>query len=410
MRIIAELNKKAKDDGIVMDNGFRETPLPNTVEEFKTYMDIQDDAIAAKEFAEFKKDPDNYISPNGRVISYEPYKSRGANDRTPIGGADNSSKFTKEQIDELATKIGYKGTKNNKALQQWLLTQPQFKDKIGQLHKQYGMPKAGFEADGYFGVRWDAILQGLQPEPESDGVSATVPDAEDPTVPKQQQPNLTGYEAKIGDPKIPVSGQTPYQMQNLPFNQTLPYLTGFAAALNPYNYATPDYTHWEQSKQEVNVRPQLEQINQMFNRASAQTTGSPSVDASRRASLFGQSLNASNQALGQAQNQNAQMAMNVDQFNINARTTEQNLDVQGWLPVYNEFMASAQDNAATERQAAITALSNTYNKNYQNESMKKLYDDSVLRHMSLQGNMVTKDAQAKANYTIPEWFQEYLNR
>jgi hypothetical protein len=187
----------------------------------------------------------------------------------------------------------------------------------------------------------------------------------------------------------------------MPFGQTVPYLTGYLSAINPYNYGTPDYTHWEQSKQEVNVRPGLEEINQTLNRGLSQTTGNPSIQAARQASLFGQSLNAKNQLLGQAQNQNAQMAMNVDQFNINARTQEQNLDVQGYLPIYNEFMASAQDNAATERQAAIANLSNTYSKHNQNESMIKLYDDSLLRHMSLQDYQVKKDELAKAQFNVP---------
>jgi hypothetical protein len=80
----------------------------------------------------------------------------------------NASKLTEDQIDKLATAVGYTGPKDNISLQRWLMTQPQSLAILQKLHGDpsqggHGMPKAGKMDDGIWGYRWDAVLQGMPP-------------------------------------------------------------------------------------------------------------------------------------------------------------------------------------------------------------------------------------------------------
>jgi hypothetical protein len=82
--------------------------------------------------------------------------------------------MTADQIDARAREVGYTGPKNNLALQRWLLTQPESKKLIDELHTKYGMPKAKRQDDGYWGYRWDLALNKLK-KPEKRGKFACTP-------------------------------------------------------------------------------------------------------------------------------------------------------------------------------------------------------------------------------------------
>lgn len=86
----------------------------------------------------------------------------------------NASKMSADEIDARAREVGYTGPKNNLALQRWLLTQPESKKLIDELHTKYGMPKAKKEDDGYWGYRWDLALNRLK-KPEKRGKFACTP-------------------------------------------------------------------------------------------------------------------------------------------------------------------------------------------------------------------------------------------
>ena len=193
--------------------------------------------------------------------------------------------------------------------------------------------------------------------------------------------------------------KTPYKVTPFALEDSLPYVSSFINAMRTYNYQPADYTHWEMNPQEMNIRPQLEEINQSINTAMRQTTGSPQLQAIRNQQLFGAGLDAKQKAFGQKENFDAQQRQQVDQFNISARNQEMSSDITAWMPVYNEFMAAAQDAAATERLRAVNALHTARKKHIQNENMMKLYDDSLFQYISLQDGEVNVDPKAKPTFT-----------
>lgn len=123
----------------------------------------------------------NINNPNQRVV-----QSAQANQNVttntgfvPWGGdrfenKANASKMSADEIDSRAREVGYTGPKNNLALQRWLLTQPDSKKLINELHTKYGMPKAKKEDDGYWGYRWDLALNKLK-KPERGSKFACTP-------------------------------------------------------------------------------------------------------------------------------------------------------------------------------------------------------------------------------------------
>lgn len=70
----------------------------------------------------------------------------------------NASKYTTAQWEEFR-KAFCPDCKTNEDLQNKILSEPQFKDSVDQLHKTYGMPAAGKEVDGKLGHRWDFALE-----------------------------------------------------------------------------------------------------------------------------------------------------------------------------------------------------------------------------------------------------------
>lgn len=196
---------------------------------------------------------------------------------------------------------------------------------------------------------------------------------------KQTESNEYGYDGK-GNKK------NPYAKRNLPFYQAAPELAGFVSALNTYNYYTPDYTHWEVNPATLNIQPQLQSIDASANAFYQTTTGNPSVDNARKSAAFVQGLNAKQQAFANKQNYDANARVQADQFNISARTNEQNLDVQATDRVHNNYRALAKDYAAGERLRAISSLTTKEARNRQNEVEKSLWLDNFFQNVEFDKN------------------------
>lgn len=340
--------------------------------------------------------PEVTASPQG-PIQYVPYKTQGPKDRTPIGNQDNTSKYkTAQDIDEVANRLGYTGPRNNKALQQWLLdTHP---DVVKEILGKYGDPAAKTFVDGFLGVRFDEVMDRLTgPKKVEQGIP-------DPKKVKQEEPPIAKQDVSNLDFTIKSPfGQTPSVMGDFDYYQALPEVTGFIGAMNTYPYYTPDYTHFEIAPPTLNIQPQLESIDSSLQSGIRQNTGNPSVNFARNSALFNQALAAKQQAFGNKQNYDAEGRFKADQYNFSGRTRESELDINSAAQVYNELRATAKDNASTERQAAVSHLTNKMANYYQDEYRKMAYFDTLMPNFYYNGKdrkspvkldpLVTEDIQ-----------------
>lgn len=221
-----------------------------------------------------------------------------------------------------------------------------------------------------------------------------------PSEPVSKQPTVTKPVAPMGEEFTPASKfhQTPSSMANFPLYQALPELSGFLAAMNPYSYYTPDYTHWEVSPSTLNIQPQLDSINSSFQTGIKQNTGNASVNNSRNTAMFNQALQAKQQAFGNKQNYDAQNRFQADQLNMNARTQENMLDLNAAEKVYNNYRSVAMDNAGTEKMNAISSLTNKTANYYQDEYRKMLYFDTILDNYYYDGKDKKNPVKLDPNY------------
>lgn len=303
-------------------------------------------------------------------------------------GVPNKSKYSKEEWEQIAKMLGYKGPKDNKSFQEFLATDPRTKDIIEQEHKTKGMPYAGKKVDKKLGYRWDAVGDLLVKKNEvgDPGKRTQFPDIEegdgDGGLPEGNRYNF--------DDKS--NTKNPYKKKNLPLYQAAPELAGFISSINTYSYQTPDYTHWEVNPTTLNIQPSLSSIDASLKAVNQSTTGNPQVDNIRRQGAFVASLNAKQQAFANKQNFDAQSRYTADSFNISARTQEQNLDVAATNTIYNEYMPLAKDYATGERIAAMSSLAKKTALNKKNENEKGLYLDNFYPNVEYDenGNMIIK--------------------
>lgn len=73
-------------------------------------------------------------------------------------GVKNASKYTSEQLRDLAAQLGF-GSEDTLALQRDMLDNPEIRAIVEEEHNKKGMPLAGKMDDGYWGYRWDAALE-----------------------------------------------------------------------------------------------------------------------------------------------------------------------------------------------------------------------------------------------------------
>lgn len=186
-------------------------------------------------------------------------------------------------------------------------------------------------------------------------------------------------------PGVPPFKQVPSTPGKFQAYQAIPEAMGYLAGLTPYSYYTPDFTHTELAPPTLNIDAQLQSIDDSLQSSLRQSTGNPSVDASRRAALFNQATQAKQQLFQNKQNYDAQARFQADQYNAQARDLENFRDVTSAANVYNEYMAAAQDAAERERLGAISSLVKKKAQFDQDEFEKMLYVSALMPNFYYEG-------------------------
>lgn len=200
----------------------------------------------------------------------------------------------------------------------------------------------------------------------------------------------------------------PSTLAKFPLYQAAPEALGYLAGLNPASYYTPDYTHTEITPPTLNIDDELRSIDDSFLGLTKQTTGNPSLDNSRRAALFNQTLNAKSQAFSRKQNFDASARFEADKYNAAARDLESYRDVTSAAQVYNDYMQVAMDNAETERLNAIFNLTDKVARQKQSEFLKALYMTQMPNYY-YEGTDPMQPIKVNP-YAPPTWESSFLNR
>jgi hypothetical protein len=177
----------------------------------------------------------------------------------------------------------------------------------------------------------------------------------------------------------------PSKMGRFPAYQAAPQALGFLSGLSPYNYYTPDYTHYEVAPPTLNIDPLIQSIDDSLQSGIRQTTGNASIDTARKSALFNQALEAKQKVFAAKQNYDAEARFKADIYNADARTKENYLDVTAATQVFNEYMPLAQDAAERERLAAVSGLTNNMAKYYQDEYKKMLMFSTLIPDFYYEG-------------------------
>lgn len=90
----------------------------------------------------------------------------------------NKSKYSQAEWEALATKLGYDYKKGNNKDFQRFIWNSKYGDIAKQMHKQYGMPRAGRYDDGYLGRRWDAVYEAINKDLTGYGERLPMPNVE----------------------------------------------------------------------------------------------------------------------------------------------------------------------------------------------------------------------------------------
>jgi hypothetical protein len=207
---------------------------------------------------------------------------------------------------------------------------------------------------------------------------------EDKTTPKtdKKEEGIPGGNVYPGVTPFKQVPSTPGKFQAY---QAIPEAMGYLAGLTPYSYYTPDFTHTELAPPTLNIDAQLQSIDDSLQSSLRQSTGNPSVDASRRAALFNQATQAKQQLFQNKQNYDAQARYQADQYNAQARDLENFRDVTSAANVYNEYMAAAQDAAERERLGAISSLVKKKAQFDKDEFEKMLYVSALMPNFYYEG-------------------------
>jgi hypothetical protein len=251
-------------------------------------------------------------APRTDKAAYAPHKGDKNPSLNPITGQVetgwNKSKYTADQIDALARERGYNGPKNNKALQQWILSKPEFSKVVEELHAKYKIPAAGIKDDGFWGVRWDDILEKIPSVPSTTTTPAPVTGAQQPVTPEE--------DFVVPEPAMPQAPKKgPWWLQDITnfvgtltddINRYEP--TQGRVALQTPGYVTLDPTRRLAANQEQFARMQQMTENTVDgNVGLASMTGTQGQSFANAANVLGDVENANVGIVNQAYNTNAQI-------------------------------------------------------------------------------------------------------
>jgi hypothetical protein len=254
-----------------------------------------------------------FSGPRTDKAAYAPHKGDVTPSTNPITGQKetgwNKSKYTADQIDALARERGYNGPKNNKALQQWILSKPEFSKVVEELHAKYKVPAAGKKDDGFWGVRWDDILEKIPSVPSTTTTPAPPPGTQQPPTDEGKKEE----EKEDAMPQAPKKG--PWWLQDITnfvgtltddINRYEP--TQGRVALQTPGYVTLDPTRRLAANQEQFARMQQMTENTVDgNVGLASMTGTQGQSFANAANVLGDVENANVGIVNQAYNTNAQI-------------------------------------------------------------------------------------------------------
>jgi hypothetical protein len=294
----------------------------------------------------------------------------------------NKSKYSTDQIDALARERGYTGPKNNKALQEWILSKPEFSKVVEELHTKYKMPATGEKADGFWGVRWDDVLEKLPP------VSSTTTT---PASPPGTQPPATTEEKEIivpepAMPQAPKKG--PWWLQDITnfvgtltddVNRYEP--TQGRIALQTPGYVTLDPTRRLAANQEQFARMQQMTENTVDgNVGLASMTGTQGQSFANAANVLGDVENANVGIVNQAYNTNAQIMNQEAAANESARQKY----VEDMATLNQQLDNAEQQNKWRQIAAFNNGTSNWFRKKQMEEVLfPDVYVDPILGDVSI---------------------------
>lgn len=207
---------------------------------------------------------------------------------------------------------------------------------------------------------------------------------------------------------VPPFKQVPSTPGEFPLYQAAPEALGYLAGLTPYNYYTPDYTHYEVAPPTLNIDAQLQSIDDSLQSSLRQSTGNASLDAARKSALFNQALAAKQQAFQTKQNYDAEARFKADLYNVGERTKENYMDVNAASQIYNDYMAAAQDAAERERIGAVSSLTKKTADFYADEFAKMLAISTLAPNLYYEGKDLRNPI--KVNPYAEEFYSKMAGR
>lgn len=266
----------------------------------------------------------------------------------------NASRLSKDQIEYMASALGYTGPKTNKGLQKWIMSDPEMRKVADDFHRMYGMPKAGKPDDDIWGYRWDAILENIYNrkflKPLNTQSSASVPSLSPRPVP--------GMEIPVDSPKQPdgpIPGDSSFRRRGDSFGYTTPDVASMmhAAAqmgnikryypwMAPVKLTAPRATYYDPSR-ELAANAELAHMQTM----GAAMTGDPQKSRGMASMIQGQAAGNVANILGRYNNLNVGVANQNEAARTEIANNQAMMDAQRANELYKGTVTTDQqyDNA-----------------------------------------------------------------
>lgn len=323
------------------------------------------------------------------------------------------SKYDKEQWKKWAQETGFKPKSTtvagqNKEFQEHLLTHPDFKDKVLQIHKDLGMPYANKPEDAYLGERWDKIMEKLtekKKEPTPPIGDKTIADTGNKKKDDERKPFETNTPVNQSTP-----GNAPWWLQDI--IQTAGAASDLARIkryqpwqANP-EVRLPDATFYDPTRE---LAANTEQANLA---SQAQTAFSnPQQLAAANSVAQGQAAKNAADIMGRYNNLNVGLANQLSQERTGimnaASQNKANLDTQLWdkYTIMNQQFDNSKAKARQNlRESYINAITNRANTANMNSLYPEYYaDPSTGGFIKFNPNAAKIKPADKYNYLDPLW-------
>jgi hypothetical protein len=294
------------------------------------------------------------------------------------------SKYDKEQWQKWAKETEFKPKSTtvagqNKEFQEHLLTHPDFKDKVLQIHKDLGMPYADKPEDAFLGERWDKIMEKLtkkKEDPAPPGGDKTIADTGNKKKDDETKPFETNTPVNQSTP-----GNTPFWLQDI--IQTAGAASDLAR-LKKYlpwqatpEVRLPDATFYDPTRE---LAANTEMANMAMQNSAAFTN--PQQQAAANSVAQGQMAKAAADTMGRYNNLNVGLANQLSQERTGimnaASQNKANLDTQLWdkYTIANQQFDNSKTKARQNlRESYINAITNRANTANMNSLYPEYYAD-----------------------------------